>query len=68
MPPSGNKSLLHAVEAVSEVKLIDELLVSGLEPPSLAKPISTSDVFRKRLGDAAQKSSVTTYKKFGRAM
>ena len=45
---SAEKSLPHSVEAVPEAKRLDTLLVSGRDPPSLAKFISTSDVLCKR--------------------
>ncbi len=36
------------------VRLTYSLLVSGKRPPSLAKFLSTSDVYRRRCGDAQQ--------------
>ena len=65
---SAVKSLPHSVEAVPEALLLDKLLVSGRDPPSLAKFISTSDVFCKRYGHAAQQESVSFCKNFGWAM
>ena len=47
------KLVMRSVEAVSEAKLIDKLLVPGRYLPSLAKFISTSDVLRQRFGHAA---------------
>ena len=56
---------IHGVEAVSEVELTDKLHVSGREPPSLAKFISTSDLVCRRAGDAVQLSSLTSCKNVG---
>ena len=65
---SAVKSLPHSVEAVPEALLLDKLLVSGRDPPSLAKFVSTSDVFCKRYGHAAQQESVSFCKNSGWAM
>ncbi len=54
---SAVKVLKHAVAADAEICLVDSLLVSGKEPPSLANFLSTSDVFRRRCGDAQQMAS-----------
>ncbi len=51
---SSVKVLAHAVQDDPEVRLIDALLVSGKKPPSLAKFLSTSSVYRRRCGDAQQ--------------
>jgi hypothetical protein len=65
---SAVKSLPRSVEAVAEANTLDTLLVSGRDPPSLAKFISTSDVFCKRFGHAVQQESVTYCKSFSWAM
>ena len=49
---SAVKVLAHAVAEDPEVRLIDDLLVSGKDPPSLAKFLSGSDVYRRRCADA----------------
>ena len=49
---SAVKVLAHAVTEDPEVRLIDALLVSGKDPPSLAKFLSTSEVYRRRCADA----------------
>eukprot|EP00959_Pyramimonas_sp_CCMP1952_P109922 2299311-Pyramimonas_sp.AAC.1 len=55
---SAVKVLLHAAQGNAEVALVENLLVSGKKPPSLAKFVTTSDVFRRRFGDAQQKDAV----------
>ena len=49
---SAVKVLAHAVTEDPEVRLVDSLLVSGKDPPSLAKFLSTSEVYRRRCADA----------------
>ena len=43
---------------------MDQLLVTGKQPYSLAKFVSTSDVFRKRFGDAQVAGSVAFVQNF----
>ena len=51
--------------ADDEVKMTDELLVTGRKPYSLAKFLSTSLVFRKTVGDAQVADEIAFVKNFG---
>ena len=48
-----------------EIGAVDKLLVTGKKPYSLAKFLSTSDVFREKFGDAQQAEGVAFLKNFG---
>ena len=62
---SAGRLLLHALRHDAEIKLVDELLVTGKKPYSLAKFLSTSDVFRKKVGDAQAEQDVAFVRNFG---
>ena len=62
---SAGRLLQHALRHDAEIKLVDELLVTGKNPYSLAKFLSTSDVFRKRVGDAQAEHDVAFVRNFG---
>ena len=48
-----------------EVVEVDRLLVTGKQPYSLAKFVSTSEVFRKKVGDAQVTEGVAFVQNFG---
>ena len=60
---SAGRLLASALKHDKEVVEVDHLLVTGKEPYSLAKFVSTSDVFRKKFGDAQVAESVAFVKK-----
>ena len=63
---SGVKLLQKALDDDPEIKKVDELLVTGKKTASLAKFLSTSDVFRKKFEDAqAAKVEAAWVKNFG---
>ena len=62
---SAGRLLKNAIRDDSEICLVDSLLVTGKKPQSLAKFLSTSDVFKKKFGDAQQKDGVAFIKNFG---
>ena len=62
---SGVKLLQKALQDDPEIKRVDELLVTGKKPASLAKFLSTSDVFRKKFGDAQAAVDAAWVKNFG---
>ena len=62
---SAGRLLQHALRHDAEIKLVDELLVTGKKPYSLAKFLSTSDVFRKKVGDAQAEQDVAFVRNFG---
>ena len=59
------KLLPHAVRAEPDCDKVEKLLVSSKDPPSLAKFVSTSDVFRKKFGDAQLKDCVAIIQNLG---
>jgi hypothetical protein len=48
-----------------ETQVVDQLLVTGKKPQSLAKFLSTSDVFRQKFSDAQMQEQVAFVKNFG---
>ena len=52
---SAGRLLANALKHDKEVLEVDRLLVTGKKPYSLAKFTSTSDVFRKKVGDTQWK-------------
>ena len=62
---SAVKLLQKALADDPEIKAVDELLVTGKTPASLAKLLSTSDVFRKKFGDAQAAVDAAWVKNFG---
>ena len=62
---SSVKVLEHAVKADAEAVAVDALLVSGKNPQSLAKFVSTSDVYRNRVGEAQREAGVAMVFNFG---
>eukprot|EP00974_Lingulodinium_polyedra_P106701 10329945-Lingulodinium_polyedra.AAC.1 len=49
----------------AEIEAVDRLLVAGTQPYSLTKCVSTSEVFRKKLGDAQADAGVSFVQHFG---
>ena len=62
---SGVKLLQQALRDDSEVQIVDQLLVTRKKPPSLAKFLSTSDVFKRTFGDAQCKEEIAFVQNFG---
>ena len=62
---SAGRLLASALKHDKEVVEVDQLLVTGKQPYSLAKFVSTSDVFRKKFGDAQVAGSVAFVQNFG---
>ena len=62
---SAGRLLASALKHDKEVVEVDRLLVTGKQPYSLAKFVGTSDVFRKRFGDAQVAGSVAFVRNFG---
>ena len=62
---SAGRLLASALKHDTEVIAVDQLLVTGKKPYSLAKFVSTSDVFRKKIGDAQLKDEVAFVRNFG---
>ena len=62
---SAGRLLASALKHDKEVVEVHRLLVIGKQPYSLAKFISTSDVFRKKFGDAQVKEGVAFVRNFG---
>ena len=62
---SAGRLLANALKHDTEVVEVDRLLVTGKQPYSLAKFISTSDVFRKKVGDAQVTEGVAFVRNFG---
>ena len=62
---SAGRLLASALKHDKEVIEVDNLLVTGREPYSLAKFVSTSDVFRKKFGDAQVTDGVAFVRNFG---
>lgn len=62
---SAGRLLASALKHDKEVVEVDRLLVTGKQPYSLAKFVSTSDVFRKKIGDAQVAGSVAFVQNFG---
>ena len=58
---SAGRLLASALKHDKEVVEVDRLLVTGRKPYSLAKFVSTSDVFRKKFGDAQVAASVAPH-------
>ena len=61
---SASLVLKHAMAQDEEVKKVDELLVSGKDPQSLAKFVSTSDVFRGTFKQSQVEETVAVLKNF----
>ena len=57
--------LAPAIQADSEAAIVDSLLASWKKPYSLAKFVSTSDGYRKRVGEAQRAAGVTFVSNFG---
>ena len=55
---SGVRLVVNALKDDPEIELVDKILVTGKKPYSLAKFLSTSEVFRQKFGSA--RSSVTS--------
>ena len=62
---SAGRLLASALKHDQEVLEVDRLLVTGKTPYSLAKFVSTSDVFRKKFTDAQVAASVAFVRNFG---
>ena len=62
---SAGRLLASALKHDKEVSEVDCLLVTGKQPYSLAKFVSTSGVFRKRFTDAQVKDGVAFVRNFG---
>ena len=62
---SAGRLLASALKHDQEVLEVDRLLVTGKKPYSLAKFVSTSDVFRKKFTDAQVAASVAFVRNFG---
>ena len=62
---SAGRLLASALKYDKEVIEVDHLLVTGRQPYSLAKFVSTSDVFRKKFGDALVAASAAFVQNFG---
>ena len=61
----AGRLLASAMKHDPEIEAVDRLLVTGKKPYSLAKFVSTSDVFRKKVGDAQAESGVSFVQHFG---
>ena len=62
---SAGRLLASALKHDKEVVEVDRLLVTGKKPYSLAKFVGTSDVFRRKFGDAQVKEGVAFVRNFG---
>jgi len=62
---SSVRLLANAMKYDAEIVVVDCLLVSGKKPYALAKFVSTSDVFRKKVGDAQADAGVSFVRNFG---
>ena len=62
---SSGRLLANAMKHDAEIEEVDRLLVTGKKPYSLAKCVSTSDVFRKKVGDAQADAGVSFVQHFG---
>ena len=62
---SAGRLLASALKHDKEVVEVDRLLVTGKKPYSLAKFVGTSDVFRKKFGDAQVEEGVAFVRNFG---
>ena len=62
---SAGRLLPNALKHDKEVVEVDRLLVTGKQPYSLAKFVSTSEVFRKKVGDAQVTEGVAFVQNFG---
>ena len=57
--------MANSMKGDPEIVLTDQLLVTGKQPYSLAKFLSTSMIFRKTVGDAQLADEVAFVKNFG---
>ena len=62
---SAGRLMASALKYGKEVIEVDRLLVTGKDPYSLAKFVSTSDVFRKKFGEAQVTEGVAFVRNFG---
>ena len=62
---SAQRMCSNAMVDDDEITMTDRLLVTGKRPYSLAKFLSTSMVFRKKVGDAQLADEVSFVRKFG---
>ena len=62
---SSVRVLANAMKYDAEIEVVDCLLVSGKKPDALAKFVSTSDVFRQKVGDAQAAVGVSFVRNFG---
>ena len=62
---SSGRLLAIAMKRDAEIEAVDRPLVTGKRPYSLAKFVSTSEVFRKKLGDVQADAGVSFVQHFG---
>ena len=62
---SSGRLLANAMKHAPGIETVDRLLVTAKSPPRLAKFVNTSDVFRKKVGDAQADAGVSFVKNFG---
>ena len=62
---SAVRLLSNALKDDPEIQMVEQLLVTGKTPHSLAKFLSTLDVFRNKFGDAQMQDQVAFVKNFG---
>ena len=62
---SSGRLLANAMKHDAEIEAVDRLLVTGKKPYSLAKFVSTLDVFHQAVGDAQADAGVSFVQNFG---